>query len=65
MEDRSKKNPRKENSKKRLLQAACRLFCKEGIHATGIARIIEESGVSRRALYIALWLKRKLTQSGF
>lgn len=65
MEDRPKKNPRKENSKKRLLQAACRLFCKEGIHATGIARIIEESGVSRRALYMHYGSKENLLRAVF
>lgn len=59
------KNPRKENSKKRLLQAACRLFCKEGIHATGIARIIEESRVSRRALYMHYGSKENLLKAVF
>jgi AcrR family transcriptional regulator len=65
MQECSNRNPRKGNSKKKLLQAACRLFCKEGIHATGIARIIEESGVSRRALYMHYGSKENLLKAVF
>ncbi|WP_370156588.1 TetR/AcrR family transcriptional regulator [Ferrovibrio sp.] len=35
----------------RLLQTAKTLFCREGIHATGIDRIIAQSGVARMTLY--------------
>lgn len=35
----------------RLIEAGRRLFCREGIHATGISRILEEAGVSRKTLY--------------
>lgn len=61
----SKNHLRKENNKRKLLQTACRLFCKEGIHATGIARIIEESGVSRRTLYLHYGSKENLLKAVF
>ncbi|MFN4276005.1 MAG: TetR/AcrR family transcriptional regulator [Ferrovibrio sp.] len=35
----------------RLLSTAKLLFCRDGIHATGIDRIIAESGVARMTLY--------------
>ena len=35
----------------RLLQTAKTLFCRDGIHATGIDRIIAQSGVARMTLY--------------
>lgn len=35
----------------RLLDTARRLFCREGINATGITRIIQEAGVARKTLY--------------
>lgn len=35
----------------RLLEAASRLFCREGIHATGIDRILAEAGVAKMTLY--------------
>ncbi|PXW86899.1 TetR family transcriptional regulator [Nitrosomonas sp. Nm84] len=65
MQQRSKNNSRKETSKRKLLSTACRLFCKEGIHATGIARIIEESGVARRTLYLHFGSKENLLKAVF
>ncbi|CCQ74956.1 TetR/AcrR family transcriptional regulator [Magnetospira sp. QH-2] len=44
----------------RILDTAIRLFCEEGIHATGIDRIIEESGVARMTLYNRFGSKRGL-----
>jgi AcrR family transcriptional regulator len=35
----------------KLLNTARRLFCSEGINATGISRIIEEADVARKSLY--------------
>jgi AcrR family transcriptional regulator len=35
----------------RLLAVASQLFCRDGIHATGIERVLQESGVSRMTLY--------------
>lgn len=61
----SKNHQRKETIRRKLLQTACRLFCKEGIHATGIARIIEESGVSRRTLYLHYGSKENLLKAVF
>lgn len=65
MQDHPKNNSRKEINKRKLLQTASRLFCKEGIHATGIARIIEESGVSRRTLYMHYGSKENLLKAVF
>lgn len=49
----------------KILQTARRLFCQVGIHATGIARIIEESGVSRRSLYTHYGSKENLLKAVF
>jgi len=65
MQQHLKSNSRKETSKRKLLSTACRLFCKEGIHATGIARIIEESGVARRTLYLHFGSKENLLKAVF
>jgi AcrR family transcriptional regulator len=35
----------------KLLDTARRLFCRDGIHATGVSRILKEAGVARRTLY--------------
>lgn len=35
----------------RILQAASRLFCNEGIAATGVDRIVAEAGVAKTTLY--------------
>ncbi|MGQ9366521.1 TetR/AcrR family transcriptional regulator [Azospirillum sp. ST 5-10] len=35
----------------RILEAATRLFCREGIHATGIDRILAEAGSAKMSLY--------------
>ncbi|MCP4327600.1 MAG: TetR/AcrR family transcriptional regulator [Alphaproteobacteria bacterium] len=34
-----------------LVAAATRLFCREGFHATGVDRILEEAGVAKMTLY--------------
>ena len=35
----------------RLLEVACEMFCRDGIHATGIDRILAAAGVSKMTLY--------------
>src|SRR5690242_20470410 len=35
----------------RLLATACDLFYREGIHAVGIQRLIEEAGIAKASLY--------------
>lgn len=35
----------------RLVAVAARLFCREGIHATGVDRILAEAGVAKATLY--------------
>lgn len=35
----------------KILDAATRLFCREGIHATGIDRILAEAGAAKMTLY--------------
>lgn len=49
----------------KLLQAAQRLFCSEGIHATGVARIIREAGVARKTLYDKYGSKENLLRAVF
>lgn len=57
--------PKKIPVESKILQTARRLFCRVGIHATGIARIIEESGVSRRSLYTYYGSKENLLRAVF
>ncbi len=57
--------PKKISVEEKILQTARRLFCQAGIHATGIARIIEESGVSRRSLYTHYGSKENLLKAVF
>lgn len=57
--------PKKISVEEKILQTARRLFCCVGIHATGIARIIEESGVSRRSLYTHFGSKENLLKAVF
>lgn len=44
----------------RLLQSASLLFCREGIRAVGIDRILAESGVAKATLYQAFGSKESL-----
>ncbi|QSA95613.1 TetR/AcrR family transcriptional regulator [Methylococcus sp. EFPC2] len=39
------------NTRERLLEAACRLFYRDGVHATSIEVILDEAGVARQSLY--------------
>ena len=45
--------------------AARRLFCRAGIHATGITRILEEAGVARPSLYTHYGSKENLLKAVF
>lgn len=47
----------------RILDTAIRLFCEEGIHATGVDRIIDESGVARMTLYNRFGSKQGLVRA--
>ena len=49
----------------RLLDTARQLFCRRGIHATGIALILEESSVARRTLYEHFGSKENLLKAVF
>jgi AcrR family transcriptional regulator len=49
----------------KLLLAARRLFCRAGIHATGITRILEEAGVARGSLYTHYGSKENLLKAVF
>ncbi len=49
----------------KLLATAKRLFCSDGIHATGVARILKESGVARRTLYERFGSKENLLRAVF
>jgi AcrR family transcriptional regulator len=39
------------SARERILSAAATLFYRDGIHATGVERIAEEAGVSKRTMY--------------
>ncbi len=47
----------------RLLQAATRLFCKNGINATGIDAIIDEAGTAKTTLYKLFGSKTNLVHA--
>lgn len=49
----------------RLLLAARRLFCREGIHATGISRLLKEANVARRTLYERYGSKENVLRAVF
>ncbi|SFW27159.1 TetR/AcrR family transcriptional regulator [Nitrosovibrio sp. Nv17] len=55
----------KRSAEAKLLLTARRLFCRVGIHATGISRIVEESGVARRSLYTHYGSKENLLRAVF
>src|ERR1700712_3825280 len=54
---------RKNSAKRRLLEAADRLFYEEGIHQVGIDRVIEEPGVAKSSLYYAFGSKDELVRT--
>jgi len=43
-----------------LIQAALKLFAKNGIHATGVDAIVEQSGVTKKTLYAHFRTKEEL-----
>lgn len=57
--------PHQTSPEAKLLNAARRLFCNEGIHATGVARIIKEAGVARKTLYDRYGSKDNLLRAVF
>jgi AcrR family transcriptional regulator len=52
-----------ESAHGRLLNAATRLFCKNGINATGIDAIIEEAGTAKTTLYKLFGSKTNLVHA--
>jgi AcrR family transcriptional regulator len=56
------KRPRKASARERLLATADRLFYAEGVHAVGIDRVLEESGVAKGSLYYNFSGKDELVQ---
>lgn len=55
----------RKSTEEKLLLAARRLFCRAGIHATGITRILEEAGVARASLYTHYGSKENLLKAVF
>lgn len=53
------------STEEKLLLTVRRLFCRVGIHATGISRILEEAGVARRSLYMHYGSKENLLKAVF
>ena len=51
------------NARERILSAAGSLFYREGIHATGVERIAEEAGVSKRTMYQHFPSKTQLVEA--
>jgi AcrR family transcriptional regulator len=51
------------SASQRLLSVANELFCREGIHATGIKKVLDESGVARRTLYEHFGSKENLVRA--
>jgi len=51
---------RRQDSRKRLVEAALKLFASRGYHATGIADILRESGCKRGSLYYYFSSKEEL-----
>jgi AcrR family transcriptional regulator len=51
-----------ESARGRVLRAATRLFCKNGINATGIDAIIDEAGTAKTTLYKLFGSKTNLVQ---
>jgi AcrR family transcriptional regulator len=52
-----------ESARGRLLGAATRLFCKDGINATGIDAIIDEAGTAKTTLYKLFGSKTNLVHA--
>src|SRR5438445_7079677 len=52
-----------ESARGRLLTAATRLFCKNGINATGIDAIINEAGTAKTTLYKLFGSKTNLVHA--
>jgi len=52
-----------ESARGRLLAAATRLFCKDGINATGIDAIIDEAGTAKTTLYKLFGSKTNLVHA--
>ena len=52
-----------ESARGRLLTAATRLFCKDGINATGIDAIIDEAGTAKTTLYKLFGSKTNLVHA--
>jgi AcrR family transcriptional regulator len=50
------------NAREKILSAAGSLFYREGIHATGVERIAQEAGVSKRTMYQLFPSKTQLVE---
>lgn len=53
----------RQSPEERLIDAGKRIFCRRGIHATGIAEILKAAGVSRKTLYELFGSKDQLIQA--
>jgi AcrR family transcriptional regulator len=51
------------SARERLLLAACDLFCRQGINATGVDSIVEAAGTAKTTLYKAFGSKEGLIEA--
>ena len=56
-------SPRRRPARARLLEVADRLFYEEGVHAVGIDRVLEQSGVAKGSLYYNFGSKDDLVRT--
>jgi len=64
MKDNVKRDEKSDQSPRmRLLEAASRLFCRQGINATGIDTILREAGTAKMTLYKLFGSKERLVEA--
>jgi AcrR family transcriptional regulator len=51
------------SARQRLIEAAARLFCRQGINAVGVDAVVAEAGTAKATLYKAFGSKEKLVEA--
>jgi AcrR family transcriptional regulator len=55
--------PNEKSARDRLLDAASRLFCRQGINATGVDAVLKEAGTAKMTLYKLFGSKDRLVEA--